>query len=177
MTEHAVERDRCGILTLKEYVAEERRPEFCAYVQEMLDEGRGDIDHDFLGFIADYILYAELLERKLSTHKAMSEGPFGRGPLPPLTVYDVGCASALQHVVFPPDIHYVGVDVFPQRPAPKFFRPNCRFVSGRWSEVADQLDIHPKYSIGIANMSLLYSMSEESEMAVFDRKFRSKFVL
>jgi hypothetical protein len=89
------------------YVEEGRRQEFSSYVDQLIetDECFG-IDHSFLGFMGDYVQYAALLLRKVDVHDA----PWDR-QRPLLTVYDVGCATALQHVVFDPRILYVGIDM------------------------------------------------------------------
>ena len=153
--------ERCGISTLLQYVAESRRKEFVSYVERLIaeDEGCG-IDPSFLGFICDYEQYAKLLERKADVHNPYPAS-WGYPIEPPLTVYDVGCASALQHVVFDERIHYVGIDIGHGCPDPKFFRPNCTFVRGRFADVVDKLDVHPQSAIGIANMSLYYTCTED----------------
>jgi hypothetical protein len=156
------------------YVPEARRKDFRAYVDALIASADYEFDYGFLGFITDYVNYASLLKRKADTQVT---APWDKRPVPPLTVYDVGCGGALQHLVFDPRIHYVGIDVL-NKPEPKFFRDNCRFVHGWFSEVVESLNIDPKNSIGIANMSLLYfSMHDDGCLALFDRTFRQKFVL
>jgi len=70
----------------------------------------------------------------------------------------------------------VGIDMIGE-PEPKFFRDNCRFVKGRFSDVVEGLKIDGHNSIGIANMSLLYFETDDNALALFDRTFRRKFVL
>ncbi len=166
--------DGCGVPTLIKYVTPEYRKDFSKYVNELIDSADYAFDVTFLGFISDYIHYAGLLERKVSIHDTCP--PWDKAPKPPLTIYDVGCGGALQHLVFDPRIHYVGIDMIGE-PEPRFFRPNCRFVKGRFSEVVESLKIDPRNSIGIANMSLLYFAPDDDAVQVFDRTFRQKFVL
>lgn len=170
--------DQCGISTLLKYVAPEHKDVFVKYVAKAIEEESYAFDSSFLGFISDYIHYAEILHRKADIHEISF--PFGGDPKsfrpekPPITVYDVGCAHAFQHVVFDSRIHYVGIDMS-QGPEPQFFRPNCRFIRGRFTDVVDQLKVHPD-DVGIANMSLLYYFGAE-ELPAFDRVFKRKFVL
>ena len=57
--------DRCGLNTLLKYVSEDRRKDFLDYVSVLFDEEGHRYDHSFLGFIDDYIHYAELFQRKV----------------------------------------------------------------------------------------------------------------
>ena len=166
--------DRCGVADLIPYVADDRVKEFVVYCNDLISNDAGfGIDHDFVGFIDDYINYAQILKRKVDVHNFEPFG--GRAANSPITVYDVGCATALQHLVFDPRIHYVGID-FGGTPRPKFFRDNCMFVEGGFRDVVHDLKIDPQNAIGIANMSLFYLGSPEDN-ALFDRTFLRKFVL
>lgn len=164
------------------YVAEGRRAEFRAYVDEYLRDNETGLDHGYLGFLDDYVNYASLLVRKASIQGA------GHGAMhhmlgtkrcadcpPPLTVYDVGCGSAFQHVLFDPRIRYVGIDHGGRR-EPRFFRDGCTYIRATFSDIVEALAVDPENSIGIANMSLYY-MHPEGDLAVFDRTFRRKFIL
>lgn len=173
---------------LERYVPAERVGDYRAYVKELY----ANFGHVFVvdetspGFIDDYMNYAALLKRKAKLHglheKCAREicERLGHTPLPnlrpPLTVYDVGCGTALQHLLFDPAIHYVGIDMY-AHVEPRFFRPNCRFVHGRFADVAEGLQIDTHNSVGIANMSLLYYRGDGDDLPVFDRTFRHKFVL
>lgn len=170
----AVDDDGCGVPTLIKYVAPERRADFSKYVNELIESADYEFDATFLGFISDYIAFATILNRKVDIHE--SRPPWDNRPKPPLTIYDVGCGGALQHLVFDPRIHYVGIDMIGE-PEPKFFRENCRFVKGRFSDVVESLKIDGRSAVGIANMSLLYFETDDSALALFDRTFRRKFVL
>jgi len=142
---------QCTLAGLLPYVAQERRKEFASHVCDLVD---GDecfgIDHTFLGFMCDYVNYAHLLRRKAEMHNfdPLAGKPGFPKLLPPITVFDVGCATALQHVVFDPRIHYVGIDCGIRKP--RFFRDNCTYVEGKFSDIVSQLDIHPQTAIGIA---------------------------
>ena len=166
--------DGCGVPTLIKYVAPERRADFSKYVNALIDSADYEFDPTFVGFISDYIAFATILDRKADLQDVRP--PWDDRPKPPLTIYDVGCGGALQHLVFDHRIHYVGIDMIGE-PEPQFFRPNCRFVKGRFSDVVEGLKIDRQNSIGIANMSLLYFESDDNALALFDRTFRRKFVL
>jgi hypothetical protein len=177
MTDVIVDDDGCGVATLLRYVPEGRHKEFLAYVKKVIDEDEGcSFDGTFLGFIEDYINYAGLLKRKANVH---NDGPpwWNKTKQPPLTVYDVGCCLALQHLVFDSRIHYVGIERSKRVPEPKFFRDNCKFVRGGFKDVVGELNVHYDTSIGISNMSLLYDQPDPEEQALFDKTFRFKFVL
>ena len=164
-------------VTLLKYLPKEQHPEFLAYVKELVHrpQNYGDIDYEFLGFIDDYVNYAALLQRKVDIHESLKDNPLGiRPPKGPITVYDVGCAHALQHLVFDPRIHYVGIDVH-EDPPPRFFRPNCTFIKGKFGNIADTLNVDRESAYGIANMSLAYVCQED--LPIFDRTFKRKFVL
>lgn len=167
-----IDPDKCGLPTLLSFVPEDRHQEVIAHIRMLMSDPayQADIDGTFLGFLCDYINYADLLHRKLKMHSA---NYFDRRPKPPITVVDVGCATALQHVIFDPQIHYIGIDCCRQ-PEPKFFRPNCTFIQGLFKDVVSQLDIHSE-CYGIANMSLYYGPQED--LPLFDRTFKRKFVL
>lgn len=166
--------DGCGVPTLIKHVAPDQKQAFSKYVNELIESADYEFDPTFLGFISDYSAFAAILNHKVDIHEARS--PWHKGPKPPLTVYDVGCGGALQHLVFDSRIHYVGIDMIGE-PEPQFFRPNCRFVKGRFSDVVASLKIDARNSIGIANMSLLYFMPDDDALGLFDRTFRRKFVL
>jgi hypothetical protein len=158
---------------LLRHVTSERREAFLAYVRELVDNDVWGIDGAFLGFMEDYEYIASLLVRKAQV-KAMPL--FGVSDGGRLVVYDVGCATALQHVFFDNAIEYVGIDFM--QPEPRFFRDGCRYVSGRFSEVVTNgsLAIDRKYAVGVANMSLLYC-APRSELEAFDAAFDMKIVL
>jgi hypothetical protein len=168
--------DGCGVPTLIKYVTPERRADFSKYVDELIDSADYEFDPTFLGFISDYIAFASILNRKADIHDAGQFWDKKPRSIPPLTVYDVGCGGALQHLVFDPRIHYVGIDMI-GKPEPRFFRDNCRFVKGRFSDVVKGLNIHCESAIGIANMSLLYFRTDDDALALFDQTFRRKIVL
>jgi hypothetical protein len=165
----------CGVQTLLKYVAPEHLDGFRKYVNAYIASADYAFDSSFVGFISDYIAFASILNRKVKLHGLGPPWDKKRQP-PPLTIYDVGCAGALQHLVFDPRIHYVGIDIG-GGPEPEFFRPNCRFVKGRFSQVVESLNINRYYSIGIANMSLLYYRADDDALGVFDRTFNQKIVL
>jgi hypothetical protein len=158
-------------------VPEDRRDEFRAYITDLVqnDDHMG-IDWDFLGFIQDYVNIAKLLQRKADVHSFPLDllGRAGVKHRTPLTVYDVGCSSALQHILFDPRILYVGIDTYGT--APRFFRDGCRYVCGQFSHVAASLDVDRENAVGVANMSLLYGSAEE-ELRMFDATFRQKVIL
>ena len=171
--------EKCGLSTLLKYVSAERRQDLLDYVSVLFDEEGHSYDHTFLGFISDYIHYAELLQRKVEMRDVDPfEGRIGfRAKRPPITVYDVGCAAALQHLVFDSRIHYVGIDIRARtKPddGPMIFRDNCTFIKGKFGDVVDQLKVNPD-DVGIANMSLIYTCGQD--LPVFDRTFRRKFIL
>jgi hypothetical protein len=169
-----VDDDGCGVPTLLKYVTGEQKPAFSRYVNELIEAADYQFDPTFLGFISDYVAFASILNGKVGVHEDRLSS--SDRPRSPLTIYDVGCGGALQHLVFDHRIHYVGIDML-ANPEPRFFRPNCRFVKGRFSEVVKSLDIQRESSIGIANMSLLYFESDDDATSLFDRTFRQKFVL
>jgi hypothetical protein len=171
-----VDDDGCGVPTLLKYVPPENRTDFSKYVNDLIASADYEFDPTFLGFISDYIAFASILDRKVDIHESRPPWDRDRSPRAPLTIYDVGCGGALQHLVFDSRIHYVGIDMIAE-PEPKFFRPNCRFVKGRFSDIVESLQIDRQSAIGIANMSLLYFETDDSALALFDRTFRRKFVL
>lgn len=172
-----IDDDGCGLPTLIKYVSEERKPGFFDYVRELIESASYEFDASFVGFISDYSAYAQILNRKVEIHDIRLPWSDPHVKRPPMTIYDVGCGGALQHLVFDPRIHYVGIDVL-RHPEPKFFRDNCRFVSGRFSEIVDSLGIDRQSAIGIANMSLLYyETSDPAALELFNRTFLRKFVL
>jgi hypothetical protein len=168
--------DGCGYKALLPYVSEDKRKDFDRYVNELIESAPYAFDFDFLGFISDYADYASLLRRKADAHDHLSWPGDRSSASPPLTVYDIGCGGALQHLLFDSRIHYVGIDTL-GTPEPKFFRGNCRFIKGKFSDVIKTLDIDRHDAVGIANMSLLYFSSEDPCTELFDRTFRTKFVL
>ncbi len=174
----STEEDQPDIELLLPYVPEPRRKEFVKHIHELCnrDEHRGDIDPSFLGFMRDYFHYSKLLNRKADVHDAAPFLTYKKTPLPPITIYDVGCCTALQHLFFDPRLHYVGIDRG-LKEEPRFFRDNCTFVKGRFLDVVESLKVDKRYAIGIANMSLLYCQSNQEELDLFDRTFRQKFIL
>lgn len=163
---------------LLSYVAPEKRAAFAAYVDDLVEnDDRFGIDHHELGFMSDYVNFAALLKRKADVAD-ITGGVFGgRRQRERVVVYDVGCCTALQHVLFDPRIDYVGIDVGQgdgDTWAPRFFRDGCTFIRGRFVDVIKTLAI-PRGAVGIANMSLLYGSADE--LPAFDAAFRQKFVL
>jgi len=145
------------------------------YVHNLLDNDQWyGIDHTFLGFMDDYESLKGLIERHIIEES--NDGPWkfhnGRN----FVIYDVGCATALQHVFFGKCKGYVGISP-PGPPIPQFFLPNCTFYSGYLSEVIDQMDIDYDNSFGIANMSILYDRRESDELEIFNRVFKRKFII
>jgi len=170
----AVEDDGCGLQTLLMYVSEARRKDFLAYASDLIDSADYEFDPGFVGFISDYIAYAHILNVKAELQEFRP--PWSSQKKAPLTVYDVGCGGALQHLVFNERVHYVGIDMIGE-PEPKFFRDNCRFVKGRFSEVLPSLGIERDSAVGIANMSLLYFRTDDDALDLFDRTFKRKIIL
>lgn len=163
---------------LRGHVSEDRRADFDRHIAWLIKNDEWySIDASYLGFMDDYVNIASLVERKVVINDF--QFPFGDTPRPknpPITVYDVGCATALQHVLFDPRSHYVGIDIGGKAPDPVFFRDHCRFIRGRFANVIGSLDIDRERAIGVANMSLLYHAGPE-ELALFDRTFRRKIIL
>lgn len=148
----------------------DKRDDFIQYVKNLLtnDQWYG-IDEEFLGFIDDYISLRDLIERHIIEPSDMwQERNF--------IIYDVGCAAALQHVFFGKCKGYVGINP-PGPPIPQFFLPKCSFYSGYLSEVINELDIDYENSFGIANMSILYSSNCDSELELFNKSFKRKFII
>lgn len=167
---------------LAECVPESKRQEFIAYMYGLLDTDGLDIDPSFMGFIDDYILIAKLLESKfelgLRCQQNKLEHSFVLVHYPHYAIYDVGCSHALQHVLFSKAAGYIGIDRYPQpKSGPRFFLPSCQFVEGTFSRIVDSLNINSETSIGIANMSILYTNDTKHELEVFDRVFKHKIVL
>ena len=152
------------------------RPEIKAYIFDLCrkDEWYG-IDPESLGFMQDYVDIARMLARH--SWRA-TPAPWGNQtmitPGQAFTIYDVGCATALQHMLFAPDVKYIGIDSC-GAPEPRFFRPGCTFIRGKFSEVVQDLEIAPN-AFGIANMSLFCGGSVV-ELEAFDKAFRRKWVL
>jgi len=166
--------EKCGLETLLTYVAQDRRNDLIRYADELIKSADYEFDPDFLGFISDYIAYAHILNVKAELQEFRP--PWSSQKKAPLTVYDVGCGGALQHLVFNERVHYVGIDMIGE-PEPKFFRDNCRFVKGRFSEVLPSLGIERDSAVGIANMSLLYFRTDDDALDLFDRTFKRKIIL
>ena len=157
---------------LRRYVPQKHSLDFEAYVKKLVLEDRSmSIDYEFLGFMSDYENIAKIVDRKtIQPVPGITKGAR-------YTIYDVGCCTALQHVMFPMALGYVGIDNNPFQEDPRFFLPNCSFVRGTFSEVVSALSIDKDRSIGIANMSLLYTPSAQKELAAFDAAFSRKVVL
>lgn len=155
---------------LRGYVLERSRQDFTQYVRKLLREDQWyGIDHTFLGFMEDYALLSKMIRsHTIEPSKYCSGRQF--------TIYDVGCATALQHVFFGDCLSYVGIDVA-WGPEPKFFLPNCSFHKGKLSEVINSLEIDPENSFGIANMSILYDSSCETDLELFNRVFKRKYLM
>lgn len=157
---------------LRQYVPKHRSLDFEAYVKKLVSEDRSmGIDYEFLGFMQDYENISKIVARKtINPIPGITKGAS-------YTIYDVGCCTALQHVMFPMALGYVGIDNNPFQEDPQFFLPNCRFVRGTFSKVVSTLVIDKDRSIGIANMSLLYSPGSQRELAAFNAAFDRKIVL
>ena len=159
------------IKLLADQLPKESRPELREYIKELLsiDQWYG-IDPTFLGFMEDYAALAKIIGQHIyEAHPGIiDEKNF--------VIYDIGCATALQHVFFGKCTGYVGVSP-PGPPIPKFFIPNCKFYSGYLSDVVDSMEIDYDNSFGIANMSILYNHNEASELEIFNRVFKRKFVI
>lgn len=147
----------------------EQQEDFRKYTLDLLEKDQWySIDPEFLGFLEDYQDYASIIQRHIWVD------PLTKVPRE-YTIYDVGCATALQHIFFDKCPGYVGID-YPGPPTPRFFRPNCKFVEGRFSDVVGTLGIDPNKSIGIANMSLLYRGGGPKDLEAFDQAFKRKFI-
>ena len=159
------------IKLLSDQLPKESRPEFREYIKELLSIDRWyGIDTTCLGFMEDYAALANLISHHIC------EGYLGITQEKNFVIYDIGCSTALQHVFFGKYTGYIGVSP-PGPPVPKFFLPNCRFYSGYLSEVVDTMEIDYDNSFGIANMSILYDRNEASELEIFNRVFKRKFVI
>lgn len=167
------------IKLLADKLPPETRPEFRAYVNELLDIDQWyGIDPTFLGFMEDYQTLAEIIGRHIteSDFDGIIQGKN-------FVIYDIGCAAALQHVFFGKCIGYVGVSPLknfgngPDVPEPRFFLPNCKFFNGYLSEVVDAMEIDYERSFGIANMSILYDSSQITDLEIFNRVFKRKFII
>ena len=152
---------------------EEKRAEFRALVNAAEDSPGCDIDDGFLGFIEDYVDLAAIIERHTI------RWPEGTGPIflaqHTWTVYDVGCASGFQHVLFPFAVRYVGIDGWFPNGLPTPLLPNAEFIHGRFADIADSLKVEREWSFGIANMSLAY-LGRQDDLEAFDRLFLHKFM-
>jgi hypothetical protein len=179
------ERNHCELLL--RHVPEDRKAEFSAYMVECMNAEYSDIEPMFMGFMDDYEKISELFESRFESglHSKKWRQEHGRRPedliclpnYPHYTVYDVGCAEALQHVFFSKAAGYVGIDGCHRSFEVKFVYPNCRYVQGMFSTVVDDLNIDPDKSIGIACMSILYHRDKKKELEAFDRAFKHKVVI
>lgn len=123
-----------------------------------------------LGFMEDYATLAELIGRHIiEPLEGMIEGQN-------FIIYDIGCATALQHVFFGKFLGYVGVSP-PGPPVPNFFLPNCKFYSGHLSDVVWSMDIDYEHSFGIANMSILHDPHCNTDLKIFNEVFKRKFIM
>jgi hypothetical protein len=155
-------------------VDESQGDDFASYVRGLVDDDdRFGIDLDCLGFMDDYVHIAALAKRKAEVADLAADPLFG-GRRERVTVFDVGCCTALQHVLFDDRVRYVGIDDNGDF-RPRFFRSRCEFVHGYLRDVAASLSIGSN-DIGVANMSLLYTASAD-DRALFDRLFRRKIIL
>ncbi len=118
--------------------------EFLSWVDELIDihGEEWQMDHEFLGFIKDYYHISQLL----SGYHADK-----------LTIVDVGCGAALQHVFFKDFKRYIAIDH--EFAHVKLFTDNAEFINKEFSDLLtyEELIIEPELTIGIANMSLLYN--------------------
>ena len=157
-----------------EQLPESSRPEFIQYVNDLLkkDQWYG-IDADFLGFMEDYASLRDLIERHIVEPTTDGRCMWGGRNF---IIYDVGCATAIQHVFFGKCKGYVGISP-PGPPIPRFFLPKCSFYSGYLSEFVVHTEIDYDNSFGIANMSILYDRNERDELEIFNRVFKRKFII
>lgn len=153
-----------------EQLPENNRLEFIEYVNDLLrkDQWYG-IDPEFLGFMEDYVALSSLLEKHIIEP---SDFCIGKN----FVIYDVGCATAIQHVFFSKFKGYVGISPSGP-PIPKFFLPKCSFYSGYLSEVINHIDIDYENSFGIANMSILYQCRNSNELEIFNKSFKRKYIM
>lgn len=153
----------------------DKRVEFRKLVDAAEDSAGCDIDDSFLGFIEDYVDLAAIVERHTIILPSGAEKCLGLKSHA-WTVYDVGCATGFQHVLFPFAVRYVGIDGwFPNGP-PTPLLPNAEFIHGRFADIADSLKIERDWSFGIANMSLAY-LGRDDDLEAFDRLFLHKFMI
>ncbi len=165
-------------------VSEEYKQEFLHYVCSFPDSELKEC------YAEDYVAIANMLKRRTFLYDKLIETLCTKlmvEILPPPTVYDVGCGLALQHILFDECIAYVGIESCPDIAEPKFFRNNCKFIRGKFSEVLPKLELGQSLyrstlgksaytAYGIANMSLAYLGTQE-EMKLFDKAFSLKVVL
>lgn len=176
------ERNHCELLL--SHVPEDRKAEFSAYMVECMNAEYSDIEPTFMGFMDEYEKIAELFESRFESGlyskkwRLEHQGDLVCFPdAPHYTVYDVGCAEALQHVFFDKAAGYVGIDGCHRSHEVKFVYPNCRYIQGMFSTVVDSLEIDPDKSLGIACMSVLYTVDKKKELEAFDRAFKHKIVI
>jgi hypothetical protein len=169
-----------------------QRENFKAYLEHLVQYDKCfGIDMTFLGFIEDYILLSKLLsnhsyssrKQKKRSKATENDGLIANiipSPNRSFIVFDIGCAAAVQHVLFKKCAKYVAVDY--GMPKPKFFTDNCTFVKGKFSQLikSKQLVIPEDTNIdvfGIANMSLLYQRGNEEDISLFNQVFKRKFII
>jgi hypothetical protein len=157
-----------------------KRENFKAYMGSVIknDECFG-IDATFLGFIEDYYLLAKMMKNHCYGKKPYSTHRIPR-PYRNFIIYDIGCATAFQHVFFKKCTKYIAIDY--NIPKPEFFTDNCQFVNGKFSDLikSGELIIPGDTDVdvfAIANMSLLYQAGNEEDVELFNKLFKRKFII
>lgn len=162
----------------------EKRKDFSDHISWLIENDQWfGIDGYFMGFIEDYWDLSRILRRH-TIHSKESNNIRIRGRN--FIVYDIGCATALQHVFFGWAHEYIAIDSG-RFPEPKFFNNNCRFIKGRFKDLIEsgELTIDPDKenlaSFGIANMSLLYQFpripGQIHDLNLFNDLFDRKHVI
>ena len=157
---------RLNIALIEPFVPKNKLSEFNDHIKSLLNK-EVDIDTEFLGFMDDYYDIARMINRHTMNVKGHT-----------YTVFDIGACHALQHLFFQNAVKYYAIDLIYDRIEyrPVFFTNNCEYITGRFSDVIEQLrTLVDKQSIGISNMSLIYT-GTPVERALFDQLFERKFV-
>ena len=136
---------------LLEAVDVAKRSDFESYIKSLCKNDRCfGIDQSFLSFIDDYYYLSQILNQHIIKSVNLNRIII---PGNNFTVFDIGCATALQHVFFSKCTKYVGIDF--SIPKPKFFAENSEYIDGKFSDLMKNgLEILED-AFGIVNMSLL----------------------
>jgi hypothetical protein len=148
----------------------ERHQEYRDYLDWIAEQDGFLLDYEFLGFMDDYQKLAEMLE----SHILSATPEFMLPRDPNFTVFDVGCSTALQHVLFGRMDAYIGIESYPL-PEYRFFTDNATVIPGKFSDVIEGLEI-PRNAVGIAHMSLLYQSGNEKDIQIFNQTFKRKWI-